>query len=72
MSKLQFPSSKFEGYRLINEFDLHKFEANYSIKDPVCQYCDKDIPDGEYYIIFEGDPVCQDCEDRARSKNLEW
>jgi hypothetical protein len=69
---LRFPSSRYEGYILIDSSDIYKYEADYTLVNPVCQYCDDDISDDEYYLMFEGDPVCQDCEDKAGSGELEW
>lgn len=69
--KHKFPSFKYSNTNIIiSSDDIHKYEADYTIKNPVCVYCDEDIPDGEYYMMFEGSPVCQDCEDLACAGQL--
>lgn len=70
-AQYRFPSFHYpDKIKIISSDDLHKYEADYTITSPVCVYCDNDIPDGEYYMMFEGSPVCQDCEDQARAGQL--
>lgn len=68
---VKFPSFKYDGKDIIIMSEkLGNYEADYTLKNPVCEYCDTDIPDTDFYLIIEGNPVCQGCEDLARAGKL--